>query len=447
MHQGRKLSFTENMAVGFMLFALFLGAGNVIFPPLLGQMAGEELFWSILGFIITGVGLPLLAVYTLAKSGGDLQQLASKVHPLFAVIFTLIIYLALGPFFGMPRTATASFEIGVIPLISKDFASTIWPLAIYSVLYFGITAVLSLNPSKLVDRIGKIMTPVLLIVIALLGVKSFLTPMSEISEPQGTFSSSAFSESFIQGYLTMDVMGALIIGIFITSILREKGVTDKSLISKSTIFAGIVAATALAFVYILLMYIGATSTGAIGVQENGGAVLALASKLLYGSTGVYILSITIIVACLTTAIGLVSATAQYLTSLLPRISYKSFVLILSIFSTIVSNVGLTKLIAISVPVLVAVYPIAIMLVLLSLVERLFNSARIVFAIALTITGIISMFDGLKAAGISISPIENLLSTLPLYNAGIVWLIPAIIGAIIGYIISLFLTKKVEPLED
>lgn len=441
MKSRNSLTFGENIVVGLMLFALFLGAGNIIFPPLLGQLAGDHLVISIIGFLITGVGLPLIAVVAIAKSGGDLHSIASRVHPLFGIIFTVVIYLVIGPLFAIPRTATVTYEIGVLPFLSDSVSSNKWPLIVFSILFFIVTVLFSINPTKLVDRIGKILTPILIAVISLLAIKSFVTPMGEIGSPIGTYKEIPFFESFLQGYLTMDVLGALVFGIVVIQALRDKGVSDSKVLVKATITAGVIAAIGLSIVYISLSYIGATSFEAIGVQDNGGSILALSSNVLFGSFGSIILAMTIGFACLTTAIGLVAAAAQFFEKLVPSISYRKFVFIFSGLSAIFANVGLTQLINFSVPVLLAIYPLAIVLMFLSLVDRSFNRAPIVYAFAMIFTSFISMFDGLKAASITFPAVENVLVHLPLYTEGIGWLIPGIVGSLIGFII--YIMKKSE----
>ena len=306
-----------------MLFALFLGAGNIIFPPMLGQLAGTDLAIAMLGFLITGVGLPLLAILAIGYAGGDLQSIANRVHPVFGIVFTIIVYLAIGPFFGIPRTATVSYEIGIIPFLSESTLNAQWPLLVFSILFFAITIALALNPAKLVDRIGKFLTPVLFIVIALLAIKSFVSPIGEIGEPDTVFGAHPFFKSFVEGYLTMDVIAALIFGSVITTAIHAEGVHTSKGLMKSMIVAGTIAAVGLSFVYISLGYIGATSLDAIGAQENGGIVLSLATELLYGSFGPVILALTILFACLTTSVGLVSACAQFFSRIIPSISYKT----------------------------------------------------------------------------------------------------------------------------
>lgn len=437
MKSQNTLTIGENIVVGLMLFALFLGAGNIIFPPLLGQLSGESLVLAISGFLITGVGLPLLAVIAVAKSGGDLQGIASRVHPIFGLIFTIVVYLVIGPLFAIPRTATVSFEIGVAPFLAEGMLVEKWPLVIFSILFFTVTILFALNPTKLVDRIGKILTPILITVIGLLTIKSIITPMGEIGQSKGAYIESPFFESFLQGYLTMDVLAALIFGIVVINALENKGVRDKQKLVKATIFAGVIAVVGLSIVYISLSYIGATSVDSIGNQDNGGSILALASSELFGNFGSIILAMTITFACLTTSIGLVVASSQFFGKIIPKLPYKVLVFIFAGFSAIVSNVGLTQLISFSIPVLLTIYPLAIVLMLLSFIDKSFNRAPIVYQLSLLFTSFISIFDGLKAAKITFPVIESTLIYLPFYIEGIGWLIPSIIGGLIGYIIYRF----------
>ncbi|WP_341301662.1 branched-chain amino acid transport system II carrier protein [Lysinibacillus sp. FSL H8-0500] len=424
----------ENLAVGLLLFALFLGAGNIIFPPLLGQQAGGNITLAMIGFLITGVGLPLLAIVAVAKAGGDLQLLANRVSPAFGVIFTSIVYLAIGPFFAIPRTGSVSYEIGIAPLLPEAIAAHWAPLLITSVIFFALILYLSFNPSKLVDRIGKILTPVLLLIILLLAGKSFISPMGEPGEAVGKYITAPFAEGFVQGYLTMDVLAALVFGIVILQALRNMGVTDKKKQVNTTIFAGVVAALGLSFVYISLSQIGNTSIDAIGTSENGGNIIAKSAEVLFGSLGSLILSATILLACISTAVGLLTANAQYFHKLFPKISYKSFLIIFTIFSMAITNVGLSTIISASLPVLLIIYPLAIVLMILSLADQLFKGGQIVYILALIPTFFVSLYDGLKEMKIELVAYENLLKILPLYEQSLGWLLPAIIGACLGFIL-------------
>jgi LIVCS family branched-chain amino acid:cation transporter len=434
------LFIKENLAVGLLLFALFLGAGNIIFPPLLGQQAGEHITTAMIGFLITGVGLPLLAIVAIAKAGGDLQLLANRVSPTFGVIFTSIVYLAIGPFFAVPRTGSVSYEIGIAPLLPEAATHHWAPLFITSVVFFAFILFLAINPSKLVDRVGKILTPALLAVILLLAIKSFISPMGEPGTAIGKYTKSPLTEGFVQGYLTMDVLSALVFGIVILQALRDMGMSDTKKQVKTTIFAGIVAALGLSFVYISLGQIGNTSVNAIGTFDNGGTIIAKSAEALFGNLGSIILSATILLACISTAVGLLTANAQFFNKLFPKVSYKTFLVIFTIFSAAITNVGLSTIISASLPVLLIIYPLAMVLMVLSLFDNFFKGGKIVYILALIPTFFVSLNDGLKEMKITITPYVNILKALPLYEQSLAWLVPAIIGALIGFIIHKLIKK-------
>jgi LIVCS family branched-chain amino acid:cation transporter len=434
----KQYSSKEILILGLMLFALFLGAGNMIFPPLLGQAAGENVGVAVIGFLITGVGLPLLGIMAIAYTGGDLQTLANRVNPIFGIVFTIIMYLAIGPFFGIPRTGTVAFEIGATPFLPETINPQGWALFLFTIVFFAITYFLALNPTKLVDRIGKILTPVLLSVIGILVIKAIVTPMGSINAPAPSYENTPFFTGFLEGYLTMDTIAALVFGIVVISAIKDKGVTDRKTITSLCMKAGFIAAIGLTIVYAGLSYLGATSTDAIGAAGNGGQILSGSANYLFGSIGAVILGLAITFACLTTSVGLVSATSKFFAKIIPSVPYKVFVLILSTFSLIVSNVGLEQLITFSLPVLIMIYPLAIVLILLSFYR--WKNESYVYGFALLFTGFVSFVDGLAIADINITFLQEMFSGLPLYDEGVGWLIPAIIGALLGMIIGV-LTRK------
>lgn len=431
----KSLTIKEVWAIGLMLFALFLGAGNLIFPPALGQAAGSNIWFAIIGFLITGVGLPLMGITAIAISGGNLQSIASRANPKFGILFSVVAYLAIGPLFGIPRTGTVSYEIAISPLLPEKIGGTSLSLFIFTLIFFGITYWLSLNPTKLVDRIGKLLTPVLIVVLGLIGIKGAITPLGSFQSPLEAYANSPLTKGFIEGYLTMDAIAALIFGIVVISAIKEKGIKENKMIANVSIKAGLIAASGLALVYISLAYIGATSVEQVGYASNGGEILAVSSKLLFGSIGSIILGLAIIFACLTTSVGLVSSCAQYFSNIMPKLSYKTIVLLLSIFSAIIANVGLTQLIKISLPILIMIYPLAIVLIVLTFLHRAINGYSEVYNGALLGAGIIAILDGIKTAGVNIDMITNHLSFLPLLDQGLGWLVPAIVGGILGYIIA------------
>ena len=441
MSQKAPLSFV--IVTGLMLFALFFGAGNLIFPAMLGQSAGTNLWSASLGFIITGVGLPFITILAFGFSGkNDVQSLASRAHPMFGIIFTVVLYLSLGPLFALPRTGSVSYEIGIKPFLSNDVGFL--PLLVFTIIYFGIACLLSINPSKMLDVVGKILTPLLLIFIGILIVVAIINPMGEIQPPSADYSDNSFFKGFKEGYLTMDTLAGFAFGIIIINVIKDKGITSRKEVLGFCMKAGLIAASLLVIVYTALTYVGATSVEKLGHLDNGGDVLAQASHHFFGPAGAVLLGLIVIAACLTTSIGLITACSTYFNKILPVISYKSFVVIFSVFSAAVANVGLTKLISITVPVLTALYPVAIVLIVLTFFHSFFKGKSEVYLVSLLLTAIISIMDGLMASGIKMETVSDLfIQYLPLYSVGVGWVIPAIIGGLLGFMISLM---KRDPEE-
>ena len=438
---GNLKSKSTTLAIGFMLFALFFGAGNLIFPVLMGQVSGSNVWESTLGFIVTGVGLPLLGVLAIGYSGqSDLFSMAKRVHPIFAIVFTTVLYLAIGPLFAMPRTGTVSYEIGIKPLVG-DMNNTL-AMAIFTIIFFAITCFFALRPGKIIDVVGKMLTPILLVFIAFLILAALFNPMGNVTAPAEQYTEYAFFTGFKEGYLTMDTLASFVFGIIIINAVRSTGVHSKKEMMTSVTKSAFIAAGLLAVIYAGLAYLGATSVEEIGVFDNGGTILAAAAHHYFGSYGSLILGIVVIAACLTTSIGLVTACAAYFNTLMPRFGYKTYAIALSVFSALVANVGLANLVAISVPVLTAIYPLAICLIFLTFMHKVFKGLSEVYICSLGFTFIVSLFDGFNAAGLQIETINHLFAYLPLHSVGLGWVIPAVLGAIIGYPIGMM--KKTTP---
>ncbi|HEY4554675.1 MAG TPA: branched-chain amino acid transport system II carrier protein [Bacillaceae bacterium] len=434
-----QLSYKETIKLGLTMFALFFGAGNMIFPPLVGQQAGSNVWITITGFLITGVGLPFLGVLAVTLSGNQLQDLAGKAHPRFGLIFTIIVYLAIGPFFGVPRTATVSFEMGVAPFLPDTIENA--SLAVFTVIFFAVTAWLSLKPNKIVDRFGNVLTPVLLAIVALIVVMGIIHPAGAIGQPQVPFDKDPFIGGFIEGYGTMDAIAALVFAIIVINAIRSKGIEDRPSIIKHTIKSGIIAVTGLSLVYLALAYLGATSRTVAPDAANGGDILTQLALALMGTGGQLLLGLAVILACLTTSVGLVSACSAFFAKTIPPLHYKAIVLIICGFTAIVANIGLTQLIAITVPVLIGIYPLAIVLISISFFHKWFRGYREVYIFSLAAAGIVGFFDMLKAFGVIIQPVIQVLEYLPFYEKGVGWIVPAVILAVCGYFVEVYRNRE------
>lgn len=420
----------DTVTIGFMLFALFFGAGNLIYPPELGIESGTSYWPAIIGFIITGVGLPIIAVSAIALVSEDAKALASRVHPLFGLIFTSAIYLAIGPFFGIPRAANVAFEMGVNPLFGSNTSSLL--LFGFMVIFFALVFWVSLNPSKIVDRIGQWLTPILLLSIVALAIASFFKLDAPLQAPNETYATAPFFKGFVNGYLTMDAIAGLAFGIIVVTALKDRGVTNNKTILKQTIKAGAVTATGLTFVYASIGLMGA-KLATFDTYDNGGEILSAGAEYLFGSFGALLLGLIVALACFTTCVGLVVACSQYFSGAFEKLTYTPVAIVVTLISFLVANLGLSQIISYSVPVLFFIYPLAIVLIFLSISERLFKGSIYVYRGAIILTTFFSLYEGLSAFGVNWAALESVLSIFPLFEEGLGWIIPALAGATFGYV--------------
>ncbi|MCY9843702.1 branched-chain amino acid transport system II carrier protein [Vibrio caribbeanicus] len=409
------LKLTDIVALGFMLFAFFLGAGNIIFPPLAGQLAGESLLPAMIGFLCTAVGLPLLTIVAIAVAGGSWEHLTQDLPKFVATTMAVLIFIIIGPAFAAPRTGLVAYEMAVKPFFIDATQSH---LTIFSILFFAVAMFFSWSQGRLIDIIGKILTPVLFIGLIVLAIAVFVDPQGEIIAAHGEYITHPLQKGFLEGYNTMDTFGSLMFGVLVVDALRQKGITDHKPTSKYLISAACIAALGLAFVYISLFYLGATSSGVAAGADNGGEVLSLYVQALFGSYGQVVLSIIVLLACLTTAIGLISACSDYF-STLTRIPYKFWVVINGLACAVVANVGLSQLITLSVPVLFALYPVAIALVVLTFVRSKLRNPRFAYQLVIAVSLLFALIDAAKVAGLDVSKFN----VLPLFDIGMGWLIP------------------------
>ena len=436
-----KKSTNSLIPIGLMLFALFFGAGNLIFPVFMGQNSGVNTIPATIGFLLTGVGLPILAVAAIGYSGSDLQALASRIHPKYAVFFTVLLYITIGPAFATPRTATTSFEIAVAPF----FGSAMKQMALYvfCFIFFVVSWWLSVTPTKLVNRIGKVITPVLLLFLALLFVFSIIHPMGPWQPATDSYRDGikALTQGFLDGYGTMDALAAFVFGIIVINSVRQYGAKTNEEVALSTLKSGLIAGFFLAIIYVFLCFLGASSVTTLGMQENGAGVLVGSARYYFGSYGRIVMGVITLLACLTTSVGLITACGEYFSRLIPALSYSMWVSAFSIASFFVALFGLTTIIKAAIPVLMFLYPLTISLVLLTFTHALFGGYRSVYRMATLFTFVPSLYDGIHTAGLSLGALDSLMASLPLASYGLGWVSFCIAGLIIGAIASRFSSAK------
>lgn len=416
----KSLKPLDVVALGFMTFAFFLGAGNMIFPPLAGFYAGDNLLPAIAGFLLTAVGLPLLGLMAIAKASGGLPTLGRFLPKRASTLLGLVIYVILVPAFGIPRTALVAYEMGVLPFIESAGSIT---LALFSLFYFSIALFFALKEGQLIDNVGKIIAPILLLLLVVVGVGVVIAPQGEVGIAQADYATSPFAKGFLDGYMTMDALAALMFGLLIIHALRNKGVNDSNKQFKYLAIAGLIAGTGLALVYIALFYLGATSHLVTPSPDNGGQIFTEYVAAIFGPAGQLVLAAVVSLACLTTAIGGISAFGDYINDLKPTISYRIVVIVAATICLVVANIGLSQLIALSIPILMAVYPVAIALVLLTLVANRLKNPRLTYAVTLSVAFVFGIFDGFSAAGLELV----LLHAIPMFDEGLAWVLPTLLA--------------------
>ncbi|WP_180056809.1 branched-chain amino acid transport system II carrier protein [Acinetobacter sp. YH12090] len=417
------------IALGLMTFALFIGAGNIIFPPIVAQQAGEHVWLAAFGFLITAVGLPVLTIIALSRVEGSIQLLSSPLGKAASLILTVVCYLAVGPLFAIPRTATVSYEIG----FSSYFGAAPSSLLIYSLIYFIVVTIVALYPNKILDTVGYFLSPLKILSLIILGVAATFIPAGHIPPAINNYINSPVSEGFVNGYLTMDTLGALVFGIVIINAMRSRGVSDKKLMTKYAMIAGLISGIGLTLVYLSLFKLGLGSHEVAPNATNGAVILHAYVQHAFGDLGSLFLSAMIFIACMVTAIGLTCACAEYF-SQITRIRYRTWVFVLVGFSLVISNLGLTKLIALSVPVLSAIYPPAIVVILLGFFWKNFHFPARVIRPVTAVALFFGVIDGLKVAGLDGFLPEALLN-LPLSAQNLAWLIPSTIVLLICIVID------------
>lgn len=424
-----KVKFKDSLVIGFALFAMFFGAGNLIFPPLLGVVSGTKWFTSFAAFLFADGGLALLGVIALTRTDGDMEALFTRAGRFIGVLIGSLMILCIGPFLAIPRTAATTYEIGIKPTIGTGLSPII-----FAIIFFAIVLVLTIKPSKVVDIVGAFLTPALLICLAVLIIKGVVSPLGQPLER--TLVDNLAVNGINEGYQTMDAMASCIFAGIVISSIRQKGYTERSVMVKATIVAGIVAVIGMAFVYGGLTYLGATVSPIYDNTVERTALIVSITEGILGGTGKVILAIIVALACLTTAIGLSSSCGNYFSQLTKgKLKYEAIVVAVCVFSAVVSNFGVDKIVELAVPVLGMIYPAVVAYIFLGILNDKIKNDN-VFKCAIwvaVILGVLHTLPGIKAFE-NVTALVNFAATLdklPGGNIGFFWAIPVLIAGIIG----------------
>ena len=419
-----------------MTFAMFLGAGNIIFPPFLGLEAGTQYIPAMLGFLVTAVGLPALTLIVFGRLSDSAQLTKALPKPL-AIAFWVLLFAAVGPAFAMPRAVTVAYEMGIKPFVSGDY------LMIFSIVFVTVTLLLAFQRGKLVDYIGKIMTPLLVLMLAALAVAAFITPLGPLSVPTLDYQQKAVTSGLIQGYMTMDAIAAVGFGWIIIKAIRDKGCESSQEIFQATLKVTLVYAFLMSACYLAMAYVGATSASVAEGATNGGELLTRYVAAIFGPLGQYLLAGIIIMACLTTTVGLTNACAEYYQQTF-RSPFAITATIVAILTGIIANFGLDQILTVSLPAILILCPVAIALVLTAFILPTTKRNSAAYVMIVMISLVFGGLDALNILGLLPEYLSAVLTKyIPLFEAHASWCLPVVLAVFI----SLSLNRKSSALES
>lgn len=425
----------KSLLTGLLLFGIFFGAANLIFPPILGVFSGDQFWPAIAGFIVSGVGIAMLTlIIGTLNPKGYVHEISRKISPLFATVYLVVLYLAIGPFFAIPRTVTTAFEIGIAPLLETGTQSIV--LLVFTLVYFLGAYMIALRPSKILDSIGRILTPVfalLIVVLVVMGVLKYgNAPTLPASEAYAN--GNAFGAGFIEGYNTLDALASVAFSVIAVNTLKQFGLSSKKEYIRTIWTVGALVAVAFSVLYIGLAYLGnhfpvpeevmASST------HKGVYILSQATQAIFGPSAQFFLAVMVTVTCFTTTVGLIVSTGEFFAERFPQFSYKTYASVFTLIGLAIANLGLSAILAYSIPVLLVLYPITICIVLIIIVNKFVPLS--VFGMRLTV-GIVTILSLIEviAQNMGWESIVDFFKGLPLGSQSLAWLLPAVAGILLS----------------
>ena len=433
------LSTTQSLVVGVTLFSMFFGAGNLILPPLLGLQAGDQCIPAMVGFLITAIGLPVFGIIAVALAG-TARELANRVHPLFSSVFVAAVYLSIGPCLAIPRTSSTAFEM-LVPLLPEG-TSVATVRLVFSIAFFAVAYVLAMHPGRLTRLLGRFTGPALIVLIVVVVGAAIIAPLGGVIGVSAPYDTNAAVQGALTGYQSMDLLASLTFGLVIASNVRELGVKDSGGGAREISRAGVVAGVLMAAIYCGMAWVGASLGTVMPEATNGATLLAASAALHFGVAGTVVVAAIFLLACLNVCIGLVSCCGTYFcssygadapeaTGPLHQVTYRTWILVFAVFSCVISNFGLDAILTFSVPLLGALYPMAIVLVLMGMAHRTCDERPQLWPWVVGLTGIVSVLEALRDA---LAPSLWLpIDMLPLADLGLSWVLPAVVGVVAGLI--------------
>ena len=422
----KSLTPKQSLFVGITLFSMFFGAGNLILPPLLGLQAGASAVPAMAGFLVTGIGLPMLGIVAVGLAG-TVRELASRVHPVFAHVFVAAVYLAIGPCLAIPRTSSTSFEM-FEPLLPTGVSLETARL-VFSVAFFAVALLLAMHPNALTKLLGRITGPALIALLVFVIGSALLDPAPSLRAAQEAYAAAPAMSGFLTGYQTMDLLASLTFGIVIAANIRELGVTDDGGLVREVSRAGVFAGLLMGAIYCGLAVVGVDIAADLPGATNGAEILAASAGAHFGMVGTAVVAAIFLLACLNVCIGLISCCGSYFADEFPRVPYRAWAIGFAVFSCVVSNFGLDAILTFSVPLLNALYPMAIVLVLMGMMHKGCDLVPCVWPWVVGITSVVSIATALRDAFFAGAWLP--FDALPFADMGMNWVVPALVGMAIG----------------
>lgn len=427
---GRSSSTAVLIATALTLFSMFFGAGNLIFPPIMGASAGTNFAPAMVGFLIGGVALPVISIITIALSGTDMRDLVSRAGSAFGLVFSVLVYLSIGAFYALPRTAAVSFSTAVAPIIgTKSLMASV----IFCLVFFGVAFYLCWNPGNIIDSLGKVLTPILLGLLVLLVFLCLASLPASHDAPTGEYASTPLAAGLLEGYMTMDSIAALAFGIIVVTSLGHTGGGIGAKVVRRTSTAAIIAGALLAVVYVGLGLVGHVIPNAQSYTD-GATLLADAAQMTMGWPGQIVFGLIVLTACMTTAVGLIAATSEFFHRLVPAIPYRTWMIIFTIISFVLASAGLNSVLAIAVPIITFLYPIAIAVIVITLLShplRLATPALWTFRLGTWVAAAWSALTTLAQVGVATDAINAALEWSPLQALQLGWVLPTVVASAVG----------------
>lgn len=420
----KNLNKKDFIQICFMLFGMIFGAGNLLFPPMLGKFSGNNLTASIIGFCISGVVLPILGIIVVMMHD-KLSNITDKVSTKFTSWFIAIVYISTGPSVVIPRAATTPFSIILEPYLDPNI-NIYLVRTIYTVIFFVIVYFLCLNPSKLVNKLGKILSPLLFILIVFMFLGLFFKGGGNLLEAQNNYVKFPFVMGFLEGYSTLDAVSSINFGIVLTMNLIYKGLEEKSDMLRTTVKAGFILVLLISSLYMMLAFIGASTAGMFVNTTNGAEILNEAVFYIFGPFGRIILSLTFLIACLSICISSLICTSEYFSEEYKFLSYKQWLLIWITMSLILANYGLDSILVFTKPILYMINPIAIVLIILGILDKFFDGNRLIYNATIHTVIFISLLSVLPRLNINIYVINNIIKYIPFSSVDMAWVIPTFV---------------------